>query len=501
MHPGAAFFRISGSFSFHEAVEDETMDVLLVHPKYNGRSEIPPLGLLSLAASLLLKNIKTVVLDLDILSSDDAEAALEESLKKRRPAVVGVSSMSDSFDAALDVCRQVKCRYADTLTVMGGIHPTVSSDQILKNNEIVDAVVRGEGERTLCELVERALKGLDLSGIDGVSFRAMGEVIHNAERELEKDIDHFSMPAHHLLESSAYRTRNISSSRGCFHHCAFCSIQSVYHHRVRVRREEALIEEIRNLVQLGAKRIMFTDDNFTFSIGRIRKLCKMIKDEGLEERIEFYAEGRMDDICRNPIMAGIMSDSGFRALYVGAESGSPKIQSYYQKGIEPDDILRGVLLCVEQNLTPVVNFILMGPKDTIETIIETIELAKRAFENGAEIAYAETMIPYPGTPIHEALIKDGKYREKGSVFYFESYEGIEMDWFLQRCDIARDITAILHKSKKYYETSKAFHEMSYLEDILKNRVPGDFKDYLSERNDAETMEIERKINVVLSQGK
>ena len=56
-------------------------------------------------------------------------------------------------------------------------------------------------------------------------------------------------------------------------------------------------------------------------------------------------------------------------------------------------------LCVEQNLTPVVSFILFGPMDTAGTIRETLALARRLFECGAEIACTEMLIPYPGTPI------------------------------------------------------------------------------------------------------
>lgn len=474
------------------------MDVLLINPRYSGRSEIPPLGLLSLAASLLEKGLSVSILDLDVHSKEEAKASLELFLEKERIDIVGVTSMSDSFESAMDVCREVKCRNADTITVMGGIHPTVLSDSILDRHEEVDAVVRGEGEHSLYELTSRILKGLDLRGVDGVSFRDGGRIVHNPDRDLERDINRFPIPAHRLLGNSNYRTRSISSSRGCFHHCAFCSIQAQYHHRVRFRSAEILIQEIRQLVDLGAKRIMFTDDNFTFSLGRIRELCKGIKEDGFEKKIEFYAEGRMDEICRNPIMAQILREAGFRAIYVGAESGSSRIQKYYRKDIEPDEILKGVSLCVEQNLTPVVNFILMGPRDTAETILKTIRLARRAFENGAEIAYAETLIPYPGTPIHEELVRDGKYREKGNIFYFESYEGLKLDWFLQICDVARELTGLLHEGEKYYETKKAYHEMSYLEEMLMKRAPSIFQEYLSRCAGERATEIERKMGLLLS---
>jgi anaerobic magnesium-protoporphyrin IX monomethyl ester cyclase len=476
------------------------MDVLLVNPRFNGKSEIPPLGLVSLAATLLDNNMKVSVLDLDILSEKEADFSLKRVLEKERPSIVGVTSLSDSFESAMDVCHAVKCQNADTLTVLGGIHPSVLSESILKDHEAVDVVVRGEGENSLCELAGRILRGLGPRGIDGVSFREGGKIVHNRDRAFEKDLDLLTIPAHHLLENRLYWTRSISSSRGCVHHCTFCSIQSQYHHRVRMRSTGSLIKEIKQLVNLGAKRIMFTDDNFTFSIKRIRELCKSITEEGLANKIEFYAEGRMDDICLNPIMAQILSSAGFRAIYAGAESGSSEILKYYRKDIEPDNILQGISFCVEQNLTPVVNFILMGPRDTTDTILETISLARRAFENGAEIAYAETLIPYPGTPIQEELVKDGKYREKGSIFYFESYEGIKLDWFLQLCELAREITALIHEGDKHYETKKAYYELLYLEEMLKKRIPLALRECIDRCAGEAARGMERRVSLLLSGG-
>jgi len=475
------------------------MDVLLVNPRHNGRSEIPPLGLLSIAAPLLERGVQVSILDLDLLNETEAEASLNQTLEIKKPSIVGVTSLSDSFESAITIFRTVKCRNTDIMTVLGGMHATVLSDSILNHHRDIDVVVRGEGEQAICDLAERAMRHTDLSGIAGVSFWKGGKIVHNPDRTLEPDIDRFPMAAHHLVVNSAYQTRSISSSRGCFHRCAFCSIQSQYHHRVRIRGTEKLIEEIGYLADLGARRIMFTDDNFTFSLRRIRELCKGIKEKGFDKRMEFYAEGRMDEISRNPVMAGIMSEAGFRAVYAGAESGSEKIQKYYRKGVETDDILQGVSVCVEQSLTPVVNFILMGPRDTMESVLETVDLAKRVFENGAEIAYAEALIPYPGTPIHDELVRDGKYREKGCVFYFESYGEMKLDWFLQLCNVAREITEMIHGSEKYYETKKAYHELSYLGDMFQRRIPFAFQEYLGRYAGEGAADIKKRMEFLLSQ--
>ncbi|MCD6293645.1 MAG: B12-binding domain-containing radical SAM protein, partial [Deltaproteobacteria bacterium] len=432
------------------------MNVLLVNPKHNGKSDIPPLGLECIAAVLLKNDITASIVDLDVYPYPDIYEYLLAQLQIHKPVIVGVTSMSNSFESALEVCRMAKELDSGILTVIGGIHATVLSDSILEKHTAVDVTVRGEGEISFLEVTKNFLHNMPSGNIEGISFRNGGNIVHNRDRKLRRDLDSFPLPAHDLVKNEDYETRSISSSRGCFHNCSFCSIQSLYHKIVRTRSISNIIDEIENLINCGAKRIMFTDDNFTFSLKRVQYLCGEIIRRRLHEKVVFYAEGRIDDICRTPVMAQILSDAGFRGLYVGAESGSEEILDYYRKGITPDDIYKGVSYCVEQNLMPVVNFILYGPMDTVETMRQTISLAKRLYENGAEIVYAETLTPYPGTPIKEELERDGKFRESQGIYYFESYEDLDIDRILQLCNVARDITYLTHKDDPIFEMKKVY---------------------------------------------
>lgn len=458
------------------------MNVLLVNPRYNGCSEIPPLGLECLASPLLWEGIDVSILDLDICSAEEGRYALKDTIQKTLPQIVGVTAMSHSFPSAQEVCSIAKNLHPDALTVMGGIHATVMFDEILRKHQDIDVCVRGEGELTFRGLVLCLIARQAFSGVEGISYRDDGRIIHNADRALLRNLKELPRPAHHLVHNEKYRTRSISSSRGCVHSCTFCSIQTQYRRTVRTRDAATLAEEIRTLAAGGARRIIFTDDNFTFSLKRVREICSWIQRLRLAGRVEFYAEGRIDDICRNPIMASVLSDAGFQGLYIGAESGSVEILDYYRKGTGPGDIIRGVAHCIEQDLTPVVNFILFGPRDTIDTMRETIRFARQIFEMGADVVYVETLIPYPGTPIQEELAADGKFREEREVYYFKSYHGIDMEWFLRLCSLARTTAGLLHAEDRFFARKKAYFELGYLDELLCSRVPARFKDMYDRYN-------------------
>ncbi|HEX9157986.1 MAG TPA: radical SAM protein [Syntrophales bacterium] len=450
---------------------DASVNVLLVNPVFTGRSELPPLGLLSLAAVLLQDSLAVEVLDLDTGPSADPMGKLDETLGRLDPAVVGVTAMSDSFRSALVACRRVKAWNSSALTVLGGIHATVHDKRILASCADVDIVVRGEGEVTFREVVLARSAGLPVSGIRGITHRDAGRVVRNPRRNIPPDLDGYPMPAHHLLAGEGYRARGVSSSRGCSHHCTFCSIRSLYGGTVRFRDVGSLMDEIDLLADLGAQRLLFSDDNFTDDAARAEALCREIASQGFHRRMRFFAEGRIDDMCRNPMLPGILSGAGFEAVYFGAESGSPGILEYYRKGITPDDMERCVSLCVEQNLTPVVSFILLGPRDTEATVRETLALARRLFECGAEIAYTEMLIPYPGTPIAGRLKKAGKYREAGEVYYFESCRGLGTEHILNLLHAARRTAGLTHRNEPFAQQRRVYREFGYLDDLLAGRMP------------------------------
>jgi len=447
------------------------MDVLLVNPRFNGASEVSPLSLECLAALLLADGLSVAIVDMDIGREAEAEARLISNLETGSPRIVGVTTLSGSFPAALAICRKAKKVDSSIMTVLGGIHATVLHHEIIRDYEEVDVVVRGEGEEALRELMRSNLAQASLERISGISYRKDHQIRCNPDRPLRKDLGTMPPPAFQILDNRGYKTRSISSSRGCYHNCHFCSIQSLYQGVVRQEPLEKIATGIRTLRNAGAKRIMFTDDNFTFHPRRVREICGMMIQEGLERGVEFYAQGRIDDFCRQPVMAQWLSEAGFKAVYVGAESGAQEILDRYGKGMETGDLRRGVSYCIEQNLMPVVSFILFGPWDTVETILKTIRLAKELFENGAEIAYTECLIPFPGTPVKAELEKDGKWRESDGVYHFASYTGMDMDQVLKSCDMSRSMARQLYARDPLFHVRRVYYEFSLLEFLIQGQEP------------------------------
>ena len=103
------------------------------------------------------------------------------------------------------------------------------------NNEAIniDAVITGEAEQTMVELLARLQHGKEPEGVPGVVFRQGASIIKNPPRPLTEDLDALPFPARDLLGDmnqyipppATYRRKPVTTlitSRGCNRRCIFC---------------------------------------------------------------------------------------------------------------------------------------------------------------------------------------------------------------------------------------------------------------------------------------
>lgn len=447
------------------------MRVLLVNPAFDGRAEVPPLGLLCLAAALIGDGHETRVVDFDVPGPGEPGEKLSEAIGGFGPSVLGVTATSRNYDSALQVIRAAKGISPGIVTVLGGVHATVAYAGIHEDAADIDFLIRGEGENSFLQLVRRLADKGGFQDIGGLSFRSPAGAVHNP-RGRPADLNEFPMPAHDLVRNGDYPARSISAGRGCRHGCTFCSIKEMYGKLVRSRDLAPVIEEIHHLTTLGGRRIMFTDDNLTADPGRLKDLCGRMIKTGLAGRAEYIAEGRLDDIARHPLTAQVLGESGFRYIYAGAESGSQRILDYYRKGTTPGAIFEGAMHCLNNNVMPVLNFILLGPQDCAGTIRETISFARRLFESGAQIAYTETLVPYPGTPLRDRLEKEGRLLQKDGISWFKMDERPGYEEFLAIFATARVEAQKRFGHRPLFDQQRVYFELGCLDEILSEYAGG-----------------------------
>lgn len=74
------------------------------------------------------------------------------SLKNKKAKIFAISTITVASKNALDIARIIKKINKDSIVTFGGMHPTLFSDEFIKNNE-VDLIMLGDGNQTILELL------------------------------------------------------------------------------------------------------------------------------------------------------------------------------------------------------------------------------------------------------------------------------------------------------------------------------------------------------------
>lgn len=380
------------------------MKVLLVQPAATDRGFIH-LGLGFIAATLEGRGHAVGVIDLGV--EGESKKEIGRLVREAAPDAVGITALTPTYPGALFVAGIVKELYPDCPVIFGGTHPSVLTEDVLRE-PAVDFVIRGEGETSMAELLDAIGSGTDISGVRGVSYRHEGTVRHNPPREMIEELDTLPPIPWHLFDLGRYtgvlhgkKAVGISAARGCPYNCVFCYRGPAAGKTVRMWSPGRVVEEIRRVKDMyGISAFHFWNDVFTYEHRWVEAFCDLLAKEDL--RIEWDCQTRADLVTKELLEK--MKSAGCTAIMLGVESGSDAVLEKMEKGLTREKIRNGFRHLHEVGFETTATFTLGLPWDTRETIQETIDFAK---EINPDFAMFYAAVPFPGSPLWEMS------REKG----------------------------------------------------------------------------------------
>jgi radical SAM superfamily enzyme YgiQ (UPF0313 family) len=323
----------------------------------------------------------------------------ERALAALRPDFVGFTAFTVHVNGAKALCRSVKGWAPDVLTVVGGHHATVWPHDF--DDPSVDLVVRGEGVVPFQEIVARRERGLGFDGIPGVCHRDGGGLVI-ADPLPVADLDALPIPARRL--TAAYRDKyfsewlrplaSICTSRGCPHRCTFCAQWRVSGGRYVRRSPEAIVEELRGMVE---PFVFFADDESLYDIARMRRLAELIRDSGIRKRYFIYA--RSETVVKAPEVLALWRSVGLERVFVGFEFFREDDMEFVNKGSTIAENEEAVRILKSLGIEIYASF-MVRPEYTHEDFA-----AFRRYVRGLKLSFAtfSVLTPLPGTVLREEL--------------------------------------------------------------------------------------------------
>lgn len=269
--------------------------------------------------------------------------------------IVAFSCYIWNIERTEKIIRNIKKARPETVILVGGPEVSYEIRDYLESHQEVDLLVAGEGEEAFLGL-NKALKACkeEGSGRGGQAFKAYladkigeldianlfinldGKILNNSSQEsltkamVVSDLSLVPM-AYEGVQSEELENKIIyyETSRGCNYNCSYCL--SAAHKGIRYFDEARVYQELKKLVELGAKQIKLVDRTFNSDPERTMRLLEFIHtiDNG---EINFHFEITAHLLTEDQIQVLKNARTGLFQLEIGVQSTHSKTLLAVKRG-------------------------------------------------------------------------------------------------------------------------------------------------------------------------
>ena len=412
-------------------------NILLINPAINTKTQRKivtdviratfPFSLGHLAGYLLQdKSVKLKIIDEHISPLEDK--SLQKSISEMdEPRIIGITTLTATCARAYEIADRIKELAHDAIVVIGGVHASVLPGEGL-NRKGVDVVVRGEGEVTFAELIDRIVNESDYSEIAGISIKRNGNIIHNQDRPLIKDLDSlppfpYSLFEEHIDKYAGFTS--VQTSRGCPYGCVFCSQRSISGKSYRHVSSARAVKDMETLIaRFDARLIRIMDDNIAANKMRLMELLNLIIEKGIHKQVSFEAPMRGDNMDEE--LLDKLKEANFSLLTFGLETASDRLMKLVNKGETVYDVVSAIKMTAQKGISTGTTLIFGLPTETNKDRWDAIKLVSSLPLDSVRF---NILTPYPGTPVYNELHKENK------VLIKEGWENFSVQYMWEGDDL------------------------------------------------------------------
>lgn len=402
----------SASFDARRYQSGPRREVLLVTTRPGeAASTMAPLAAAYLGAAARAAGHRVRVLNL--AGDEDPRAVARDRIAPAGPELVGMSCYLGNLDFCLALAEAVKAVLPRVHVALGGPQVNGSPELCLRSPH-VDSLCLGEGEVTLCELLDVLGEPEGLARVRGIWFRdAEGRHVRNPPRPLVRDLDSLPLPALDLYERDFWMTRfkgravgPIFGARGCAFDCTFCATKVTWGRSMRFHSPARILQEMDRLRQdYGIDTFGFYDATFAMRRERVLELCALIARHP-HKPAGWFCETRAETV--DPELLAAMKKAGCLLISYGVETGNERLLKEIKKGCTMDDYRRAIAMTREAGIEVGAYFIIGFPGETPEETANTLRFASELAPDRSGINIA---VPYCGTELHEQALRTGALEE------------------------------------------------------------------------------------------
>jgi len=390
------------------------MKVLIINsPLFRGKNSLydedslPPIGL-GIIATILKQNGHDVEL-VDAVALNIPLDKLISMVCERKPQFTCTNIFTTNLELVKELVVSIDVR---THIIIGGLATQSLYPEIFKwNTQNPIDIVHGDGELITSDILTNNLRQTPVFAYEKKRFLKVDSISSYFVKDISKEkLDRSFFVNEPIKNTFGFNEANIITSRGCIYNCAFCAAARSQNKEFKIREKtiDSIVSEIEHLLNIypGLQSIRVLDDLFLKNSTNIAKAINVFKNFNLQWRSMAHVQS-FKDVSDETVIS--LKESKCNELFIGIESGSPKILKEIHKTADVDLIKRNISLLLCNGINVKAYFIFGFPTETIDDFEQTYSLARY---------------------LKDISIKYGS-RFRTSVFQFRPYHGTELYHLLE----------------------------------------------------------------------
>jgi radical SAM superfamily enzyme YgiQ (UPF0313 family) len=397
-----------------------------------------PMGLVGLADLLQRHSLSTQIVHLGVEWIEDHHFSILDYIREKNPQIVAMDLYwhHQSFDV-IETAKKVKAAFPKVYVLLGGSTASFFHEEIMRNFDAIDGIIRGEAEAPLLELAGALLQEKkELFSVPNLSWRRKGRVLVNPLSYVasENDLNSLSFTNFPLLKnystyiryvgqpfyvkgiskkknflmySSGSPSYHLILGRGCPVQCTWCSGNIISQEMITGRKEvtfrgvEEVLRSIREAISYGYQTLHICFDPYPKRPEYFLNLFSHIRKGGIRMKCVFESFGL-------PTMDFIKS---FKETFPGPKSllvlspdvGSDRVRRMNKgNGYTNQDLMECLDQLEKHGVFSELFFTLGVPFENEEDIHQTAQLQKEIRNRYSHVKGIRTYTieMEPGSPWH-----------------------------------------------------------------------------------------------------
>jgi radical SAM superfamily enzyme YgiQ (UPF0313 family) len=415
-----------------------------------------PMGLLGLADLLQRNGISTQVVHMGVEWIENHNFSILNYIREKTPRIVAFDLHwhHQSFDV-IEIAKKVKAAFPTIYTLLGGLTASFFHEEIMRNFDAIDGIIRGEAEGPILELANTLLQGKEeLFSVPNLAWRRKGRVLVNPLSYVasKKDLNSLSFTNFPLLKNHSTYIRyvgqpfyvkgiskeknfwmyslkspiyHLTLGRGCPVQCTWCSGNILSQEMITGRTEvtfrgvEEVLQSIREAISYGYKTLHICFDPYPKRPEYLLNLFSHIRQEGIQ----------MDCLFESFGLPTINLIKSFKKTFPGPKStlilspdvGSDRVRRMNKGNAYTNQDLMECLDQLEKYGVSCELFFTLGvPFEKEEDIHQTVQLQREVRNRYSHVRGIRTymMEMEPGSPWH---LNPEAFRVKTSLHDFMDF--------------------------------------------------------------------------------